>query len=53
MKTKITAAVIALILAPSFAMAMCSDRQHISASFCKEGYVWDEAKSSCVVNPST
>lgn len=53
MKTKITAAVFCLILAPGFAMAQCSDKQHISASSCKDGYTWDQTKGECVLNPST
>jgi hypothetical protein len=51
MKTRLAAAVIALMLAPGFAMAMCSEGQH--ASSCKEGFKWDQAKGECVLNPST
>lgn len=51
MKTKISAAVIALMLAPGFAFAQCGHDQQ--ASSCKEGYKWDQATGACVLNPST
>lgn len=51
MKTKVTAAVIALMLAPSAIWAMCSGAQH--ASSCQEGYVWDSSTSACVAKPTT
>lgn len=51
MKTKVTAAVIALMLAPSAIWAMCSAEEH--AASCKDGYVWDGAKSECVAKPTT
>ncbi|MEF3047418.1 hypothetical protein [Pseudotabrizicola sp. L79] len=51
MKTKVTAAVIALMLAPSAIWAMCSAGQH--ASSCVEGMVWDDAKAECVAKPTT
>lgn len=51
MKTKVTAAVIALLLAPSAIWAMCSAEEH--ASSCKEGYVWDSVKAECIVKPTT
>lgn len=53
MKKKVTAAVIALLMAPSLSMAMCSDSQHISASSCKDGYSWDQAKGECILKPTT
>lgn len=51
MKTKVTAAVIALMLAPTAIWAMCSAEEH--ASSCKEGYVLDQTKGECVVKPTT
>lgn len=53
MKTKITAAVIALMLAPSFAMASCMDKAEVTAASCQQGYSWDEGKGGCVATPST
>lgn len=51
MKTKVTAAVIALMLAPTAIWAMCAAGEH--ASSCKEGFVWDEGKAECVAKPTT
>ncbi|MBN2630027.1 MAG: hypothetical protein JXR75_05770 [Rhodobacteraceae bacterium] len=53
MKTKITAAVIALVLLPTVSMAMCQDHKEITASTCKEGMVWDAAKGQCILTPTT
>ncbi|MCU0817048.1 MAG: hypothetical protein MUF74_11430 [Cypionkella sp.] len=53
MKIKITAAVIALMLAPSFAMAQCMDKADVTAASCQQGHVWDEAKGTCVLSPTT
>ena len=53
MKTKFfSAAVIALMLAPSLASASCGDKAQ-SASSCKEGYMWDETKGTCTPSPTT
>lgn len=56
MKLKITAALMALVLAPSMAMAMggCSDgHKNVTASSCKEGSVYDAGKGECVLTPTT
>ena len=38
-------------LAPSVALAMCSDKTH--AMSCTEGMVWDEASKSCTKQVSS
>jgi hypothetical protein len=56
MKTKITAALIAVMLSPSLAFAMggCSgEHKEITASSCKDGATWDAAKGACVLTPTT
>jgi hypothetical protein len=55
MKTKITAALIAMMLTPSLALAMgcSSDHKEITASSCKDGATWDAAKGECILTPST
>ena len=55
MKTKLTAALLALLLSPSLALAMgCSgDHKDISASSCKDGATYDSEKGVCVLTPST
>jgi hypothetical protein len=55
MTTKTTLAAIALALMPTFALAQgCNHAvKEVTASSCKEGSVWDEAKGMCVVQPSS
>jgi hypothetical protein len=55
MKTKITAALIALMLAPNLTMAMgCSGAKNdVTASSCIEGSVYDATAGKCVVSPTT
>lgn len=53
MKTKLTAAVIALMLLPSMSVAYCSGHKEITASSCKDGTSWDQAKGTCVLTPTT
>ncbi|MFN7224383.1 MAG: hypothetical protein ACK4MS_10230 [Paracoccaceae bacterium] len=53
MKTKLTAAVIALMLLPTISMAACGGHKEITASSCKEGMTWDSAKGECVQSPTT
>jgi hypothetical protein len=53
MKIKTTLAVIALMALPSLASAMCSDRAHVTAASCAEGYVWDDAKGACQPKPTS
>ena len=53
MKTKITTAVIALMLLPSMSMAYCSGHKEITASSCKEGSSWDQGKGECIPTPTT
>lgn len=59
MTIKTTLAALALAsgfaLAPGFALAGgCSDgMKETTASSCKDGHVWDEAKSMCVAQPSS
>ncbi|NEX44851.1 hypothetical protein [Pseudotabrizicola algicola] len=53
MKTTITTAVIALMLLPSMSMAQCSGMKEITASSCKEGMTWDQAKGECIPAPTT
>jgi len=53
MKTKLTAAVIALMLLPSVSMAQCAGVKQITASSCKDGTIWDQAKGECVMSPTT
>ncbi|WP_161594622.1 carbohydrate-binding module family 14 protein [Marimonas lutisalis] len=47
MQKKLTLAVIALMLAPGLASAMCS-RDHEQAMTCAEGTTYDAETSSCV-----
>ena len=53
MKTKLTAAVIALMLLPSVSMAYCSGAKEVTASSCKDGATWDQTTGTCVVTPTT
>lgn len=54
MKTKITAALVAILLTPGFAFAQCSGaHKDITASSCKEGSVYDATKGECVLSPTT
>lgn len=53
MKTKLTAAVITLMLLPSVSMAYCSGHKEITASSCKDGMSWDQAKGECTLTPTT
>jgi hypothetical protein len=50
MKIKTTLSVIALTLAPTFALAGpgCDQAKMQSASQCAVGQVWDAAKQACV-----
>jgi len=52
MTIKTTVAALALILAPSLALAYCNDKGQTAAS-CAAGAVWDEAKGACVIIPSS
>lgn len=52
MKTKTTLAVIALMLAPSFAMAMGCSSKETTASACGEGQVYDAGAQKCVTTTS-
>ncbi len=49
MKIKTTLCVIALTLAPTFALAAagCNQEKMQSASQCDAGQVWDAAKQAC------
>ena len=54
MKTRTAFATLALALLPSLGLAQgCHDKSEISASSCIEGHVWDEAKGTCVPQPSS
>lgn len=56
MKTKITAALLAVMLAPNVALAMggcSSDHKNVTASSCKEGSTYDAASGTCVLTPTT
>ncbi len=56
MKIKTTLAVIALSLAPTLALAGgdCGMKaKEITASSCIAGSTWDEAKGTCVANPTS
>lgn len=46
MTMKLTLATLALVLLPSFAMAMCGTKS--SASACADGQTWDSATRTCV-----
>lgn len=52
MKPKLTLAVVALMLAPSLASAMCSRDQH-QAMNCAEGTVYDSQTGACVPQVSS
>ncbi|WP_306005581.1 chitin-binding domain-containing protein [Aquicoccus porphyridii] len=47
MKRKLTLAVVALVLAPGLASAMCS-KSHDQAMTCAEGSVYNPETGSCV-----
>ena len=55
MKTTTILAALALSLLPtlSFAQGCSHGMKEITASSCKDGMVWDEAKSMCVVQPTS
>lgn len=53
MKTKLTAAVIALMLLPSVSMAYCSGAKEVTASSCGQGMTWDQTKGECAPSPTT
>lgn len=53
MKTKITTAVIALMLLPSVSMAQCVGQKEITASSCAQGTNWDQVKGECTPAPTT
>lgn len=53
MKTKIAAAALTLMLLPSVTMAYCSGAKEITASSCKGGMTWDQAKGECILTPTT
>jgi hypothetical protein len=54
MKTKITAALIAVMLTPGIAFATCSGaKKDVTASSCKDGSVYDAAKGACILSPTT
>lgn len=53
MKTKITAALIALILSPGLALAQgCGGHKNVTSS-CAVGAVYDAASGKCVTSPTT
>lgn len=47
MALKTTLAALALVMAPSFALAMCSGSKHEQAQSCAAGQAWDSASQSC------
>ena len=55
MKTVSTLAALALVLLPSLGAAQGCNHgmKEITASSCAEGYVWDMAKGSCVLQPTS
>lgn len=53
MKTKITAAVIAIMLLPTVSIAQCMGAKEVTASSCKDGMIWDQATGACVLSPTT
>ncbi|MBP9184240.1 MAG: hypothetical protein KBF78_13985 [Fuscovulum sp.] len=55
MKTTGTLAALALVLLPNLAAAQgCHDRRpDQTAMSCGQGYVWDETKGTCVLQPSS
>lgn len=55
MKAKTAIAALALALMPGLALAQgCSHaRPDQTAMSCAEGMVWDEAKGTCVLQPSS
>jgi hypothetical protein len=56
MKIRTTLAAIALSLAPGLALAQGCHSDQIkqeTASSCMAGATWDEAKGSCVTNPTS
>lgn len=52
MQKKLTLAVLALVLAPGLAFAMCS-RDHDQAMTCAEGTVYNAETGSCVPQVSS
>lgn len=44
-------ATLALVVMPSFSMAMCSSQEH--AMSCAEGMVYDAESASCVTNATS
>jgi hypothetical protein len=54
MKTKLSLAALALALFSSAALAQgCPHERQITASSCIEGMVWDMAKGTCVLQPTS
>ena len=55
MMLKTTLAAIALALMPTLALAggCHGEAKDITASSCKDGAVWDQARGMCVVQPSS
>lgn len=55
MTTKTTLAALALALFPTLAAAEGCNHgmKEVTASSCKDGHVWDEAKGMCVLQPSS
>lgn len=47
MALKTTIVALTLVLAPSFAFAMCSEGKHEQAQSCASGMAWDTASQSC------
>lgn len=43
---------LALVLLPSFGMAMCGGMSHETASQCSEGTVFDPASGTCIAQTS-
>ena len=55
MKTKITAALLALMLSPGLALAMgCGDgHKDVTVSACAEGSSFDATLGTCIPTPTT
>ncbi len=54
MKIKLTLGALALALFSSAALAQgCPHDKQITASSCAEGMVWDMAKGTCVLQPTS
>lgn len=53
MTIRLSFAVLALALIPTFGLADCPGHSSASASSCMEGHVWDPVKAACVLQPSS